>query len=65
MPEITWPRLNRDGADLVTVKEILGHSDVKTTLRYAHTNRDAKRRAFARLGVTLVTPPQKKAGWAW
>ena len=45
------------------MKELLGHSDVKTTLRYAHTNREAKRRAVARLGVTLVSPPPiKKAG---
>jgi hypothetical protein len=35
--------LNSGGADLVTVKELLGHSDIKTTMRYAHTNRDAKR----------------------
>jgi integrase len=70
MPDVTWhtfrhtfaSRLNRNGADLVTVKELLGHSDVKTTLRYAHTNREAKRSAVARLGVTLVTPPQKRAG---
>jgi len=48
-------RLNSNGADLVTVKELLGHSDIKTTMRYAHTNREAKRRAVARLGVTLVT----------
>jgi len=46
----------------VTVKELLGHSDIKTTMRYAHTNREAKRRAVARLGVTLVTVPAKKTG---
>ncbi len=60
--DVTWhtfrhtfaSRLNSDGADLVTVKELLGHSDIKTTMRYAHTNREAKRRAVRRLGI-LVT----------
>jgi integrase len=47
---------------LVTVKELLGHADVKTTMRYAHTNREAKQKAVARLGVILVSPPVKKAG---
>ena len=55
-------RLNSNGADLVTVKELLGHSDIKTTMRYAHTNHEAKRRAVARLGVTLVSLPTKKTG---
>jgi site-specific recombinase XerD len=47
---ITWhtlrhtfaSRLNRNGADLVTVKELLGHADIKTTMRYAHTNQQVK-----------------------
>ena len=42
-------RLTRKGADLVTVKELLGHSSVAVTMRYAHTNRDAKARAVALL----------------
>jgi len=70
LKDVTWhtfrhtfaSRLNSNGADLVTVKELLGHSDIKTTMRYAHTNREAKRRAVARLGVTLVTVPAKKTG---
>ncbi len=56
--DVTWhtfrhtfaSRLNRNGADLVTVKELLGHSDIKTTMRYAHTNREAKTSAVRRLG---------------
>lgn len=43
-------RLTRDGVDIVTVKELLGHADIKTTMRYAHSNDDAKRRAVRRLG---------------
>ena len=47
---ITWhtlrhtfaSRLTRSGVDLVTVKELLGHSTINTTMRYAHSNRDTK-----------------------
>jgi integrase len=57
LPKITWhmfrhtfaSRMTRDGVDIVTVKELLGHADVKTTMRYAHSNDDAKRRAVQRL----------------
>ena len=38
-------RLTRTGVDIVTVKDLLGHSNISTTLRYAHSNDDAKRRA--------------------
>jgi integrase len=70
LDDVTWhtfrhtfaSRLNREGADLVTVKELLGHSDIKTTMRYVHTNREAKQRAVARLGVNLVTLPIPKVG---
>lgn len=34
------------GVDLVTVKEILGHKDIKMTLRYAHPTPEGKRRAM-------------------
>jgi hypothetical protein len=53
LPKITWhtfrhtfaSRLTRDGVDLVTVKDLPGHSNISTTLRYAHSNDEAKRRA--------------------
>lgn len=48
-------RLTRHGADLVTVKELLGHSDVSVTMRYAHTNYDTKKRAVRLLGDSVVT----------
>jgi hypothetical protein len=54
---ITWhmfrhtfaSRLTREGVDIVTVKELLGHSNISTTMRYAHSNDEAKRRAVQRL----------------
>jgi site-specific recombinase XerD len=42
-------RLTRGGVDIVTVKELLGHSNISTTMRYAHSNDDAKRRAVEKL----------------
>jgi len=42
-------RLIEKGADLITVKELLGHSSVKTTERYTHSNRDQKRKAVESL----------------
>ncbi len=74
--DVTWhtfrhtfaSRLNGNGTDLVTVKELLGHADIKTTMRYAHTNGEAKRSAVRRLGsnssdkvVTLPGPGKKSA----
>ena len=57
LPKTTWhmfrhtfaSRLTRDGVDIVTVKELLGHANISTTMRYAHSNDDAKRRAVNRL----------------
>jgi integrase len=58
-------RLTRAGADLVTVKELLGHSAVSVTMRYAHTNRDSKVRAVKLLNqsgdkVVTLDPGKKK-----
>jgi integrase len=53
-------RLTRNGADLVTVKELLGHSSVAVTMRYAHTNLEAKKRAVGLIagnGAKMVTVP--------
>ena len=46
------------GVDIVTVKELLGHSSISVTMRYAHTNFDSKRSAVEKLdgfGDNLVT----------
>ena len=58
-------RLTRAGADLVTVKEFLGHSSISVTMRYAHTNREAKIRAVKLLNqssdkVVTIDPMKKK-----
>jgi integrase len=74
LTKVTWhmfrhtfaSRLTRSGVDIVTVKDLLGHSNISTTLRYAHSNEDAKRRAVAKLAtsdkvVTVVPRVQKVA----
>ncbi len=43
------------GASLVAVKELLGHADVKTTMRYAHLSPAHLRETVAKLdGLTAV-----------
>jgi len=43
------------GVDLVTVKEFLGHKDLKMTLRYAHLAPDYKSAAITRLDTYMDT----------
>jgi len=74
LDKVTWhmfrhtfaSRLTRGGVDIVTVKDLLGHSNISTTLRYAHSNDDAKRRAVEGLvtgdkAVTIVPRRLKTA----
>jgi hypothetical protein len=35
------------GVDLPTLQELMGHKDIKTTLRYTHLSSDHKHRAVA------------------
>ena len=35
-------RLTRDGVDIVTAKDLLGHTNINCTMRYAHSKDDAK-----------------------
>ena len=51
----SWLAMN--GATLVEIKEILGHADIKTTLRYAHLSPGHLRGAVARLDG-LTTPEE-------
>ena len=75
LAKVTWhmfrhtfaSRLTNDGADIVTVKELLGHANISTTMRYAHSNDAAKRRAVSLLNkssdktVTVLARREKKA----
>lgn len=47
------------GVDLMTVKEFLGHKDIKMTLRYAHLAPDYKRAAINRLDTYMDTSHKK------
>jgi integrase len=52
------------GVDIVTVKEILGHSDLKVTLRYAHSKEANKIQAIDKLSSrmdTTWTPDSKSS----
>ena len=42
-------RLVMEGVDLNTVRELLGHADIKMTLRYAHLAPEHKARAVEKL----------------
>jgi site-specific recombinase XerD len=42
-PDAFASKLTRDCVDLVTVKELPAHADIKTTLRYAHCNDETTR----------------------
>jgi len=69
---ITWhtlrhtfaSRLIRSGTDIVTVKELLGHSTIVVTMRYAHTNDETKTRAVNGIKgsdriVTVIPKPRR------
>jgi integrase len=44
-------RLIEAGVDIVTVKELLGHSTITLTQRYTHSRSELRRRAVERLGA--------------
>jgi integrase len=49
-------RLLDRGVDIITVKELLGHSTVIVTMRYTHTNLDSKVRAVGKLAGDCYNP---------
>jgi hypothetical protein len=49
-------RLVENGVDLITVKDLLGHSTVKMTERYTHPNQNLKKDAVE----ALVRKPKAK-----
>jgi len=44
------------GVDLVTIKEILGHSTIQMTMIYCHSSQEAKRKAVQELEKVFNTP---------
>lgn len=64
MTGVTWhalrhtfaSRLLERGVDIITVKELLGHSTVVVTMRYTHTNLDSKVRAVGKLAGNCYNP---------
>lgn len=48
------------GVDLYTIGEILGHSNVQTTKRYAHLQVEHQRVALGKLGDLVMPPPVPK-----
>ena len=59
-------RLLKTGADIVAVKELLGHSTIVVTMRYAHTSDEAKARAVQAVRssakVVTVIPKPRRTG---
>ncbi|MBU1469858.1 MAG: site-specific integrase [candidate division Zixibacteria bacterium] len=41
-----------NGVDLLTLKELLGHKDIRMTMRYSHLSPDFKKNAIERLQFT-------------
>ena len=49
------------GVDLRTVQEILGHADIRVTMRYAHLSPAHKAAAVQKLGNLLETSPKSES----
>ena len=51
----------RAGVDIVTVCELLGHADIKTTMIYCHSSAETKREAVARVSRIYARCSKTKA----
>jgi integrase len=51
-------RMIRAGVDIVTVSEILGHSDIKMTMIYCHSDGQSKREAIERVSRIYFQAPK-------
>jgi site-specific recombinase XerD len=50
--------LIRNGVDVRTVQELLGHADLQTTARYLHSDTKTKQAAVGRLAAAFAAPPR-------
>jgi integrase len=57
-------RLIESGADLITVRDLLGHFSVRVTQRYTHSNQDRKKEALELLAQRAANWPQNPEGLA-
>ncbi|MDP8213061.1 MAG: tyrosine-type recombinase/integrase [Candidatus Zapsychrus exili] len=55
-------QLVMNGVDLFTVKELLGHKDIKMTMRYSHLSCDHKKQAVGALDRLSATPVSQASG---
>lgn len=55
----SWARMN--GADLVDIKDALGHSDIGMTVRYAHIKRGTIKSAFGLVAAHLAAQSRPKS----
>ena len=54
--------LIRNGVDVRTVQELLGHADLQTTARYLHSDTRTKRAAVGQLDASFAGPPASQWG---
>jgi len=54
-------RMIRAGIDIVTVSELIGHSDLKQTMRYCHSSMETKQEAVGKLSRIYMAPTQPQA----
>jgi len=55
--------LAQQGETLLTIKELLGHKSIETTMRYAHLIPDQKRRAVLKLAKNTTKKVEKIRVW--
>jgi site-specific recombinase XerD len=48
-------RLAASGADVVKIRELMGHASITTTMRYMHASDSGKRDAIARMAANYAT----------
>jgi site-specific recombinase XerD len=67
--DVTWhtlrhtfcSRLAMAGVDLVTIKNLAGHSSIQTTMRYAHLSPGHEEAAVEKLDTFMDTPRRKRS----